>query len=126
MTLAPRQRHEISPAYTGTSGTPPTNAVHTSVPPDAEASRGWGPSSSYTQRTPSGGNGAPVEPTPRSAGSGPGLIPALRQDSRNGADVPKYVMPDSAASRHRAPRSGCAGSPSNSTIAAPTAGPATR
>ena len=100
--------------------------MHTSVPPDAEASSTSGPSSAYAHWKPSGGNGAPVEPTPRSAGRCPGLTPAFRHDSRNGADVPKYVIPDSTASRHSAPRSGCAGLPSNSTIAAPTAGAETR
>jgi hypothetical protein len=50
----------------------------------------------------------------------------LRQASRNGAEVPKYVMPDVSASRHSSPRSGAPGLPSNITIAAPTAGPDTR
>src|SRR5690348_5373296 len=89
-TFAPSARQEISPAYTGSSGTPPTNAVHTSVPPDTLASSRSAPTDSYTQRNPSGGSGAPVEPTPlirlRSAISR-GETPALRQDSRNGADV---------------------------------------
>src|SRR5690348_14184063 len=33
-TFAPRHRQVISPEYTGSSGTPLTNAVQTSVPPD--------------------------------------------------------------------------------------------
>src|SRR5258706_513112 len=33
-------------------------------------------------------------------------MPALRQASRNGADVPKLVVPVSAATRHSQPRSG--------------------
>src|SRR5262245_30042410 len=103
---APRHRHVISPEYTGSSGTPPTNAVHTSVPPLADARSTSRPTASYTHSKPSGGSGAPVEPTPRSAGNGGGATPALRAASRNGADVPKYVIPASAASRHSAPRSG--------------------
>lgn len=64
-----------------------------------------------------------------------GTSPALRQASRNGAEVPKYVVPVSAASRHSPPRSGSAGRPgsartaglpSKSTMVAPTAGPETR
>src|SRR2546421_10302287 len=86
-TFAPSARQEISPAYTGSSGTPPTKAVHTSVPPDTLASSTSSPTDSYTQRKPSGGSGAPVEPTPlirlRSA-TFDGSMPALRQDSRNG------------------------------------------
>ena len=38
-TLAPRKRQLISPATTGTSGLPPTNAVQTSVPPLTEVSQ---------------------------------------------------------------------------------------
>ena len=91
-TRAPRQRQEISPSYTGSSGEPPTKPVHTSVPPDSDASSTRSPTASYTQRKPSGGSGAPVEPTPRSAdrsASSRGTTPALRQASRNGAEVPK-------------------------------------
>src|SRR5256885_7541803 len=91
-TFAPRQRQEISPSYTGSSGEPPTNPVQTSVPPDSEDSRMCSPTASYTQRKPSGGGGAPVGPPPRSAARSAasfGTIPALRQASRNGADVPK-------------------------------------
>src|SRR5690348_12911328 len=122
-TRAPRQRQEISPSYTGSSGDPPTKPVHTSVPPDSEASSTCPPTASYTQRKPSAGSGAPVEPTPRNAdrsASSRGTMPALRQAIRNGAEVPKYVMPASAASRHNPAGSGA---PSYSTTAAPTAGP---
>src|SRR3954466_5977228 len=85
-TLAPSERACSSPSYTGSVGTPPTNALHTSVPPLAANSQVSRPSSSYTQLNPSGDNGRvcppsspypaltppgdngePVEPTARSA-----------------------------------------------------------
>ena len=62
-TAQPSSRHEISPARTGTRGDEPTKAVQTSVPPLMELT--GTPSSSCTQRNPSGGSGAPVEPTQR-------------------------------------------------------------
>src|SRR3954451_4737839 len=37
-TLHASNRHGISPACTGSKGTPPTNAVQTSVPPDSDDS----------------------------------------------------------------------------------------
>src|SRR5215208_1662052 len=51
---APRQRACSSPLYTGSVGTPPTNAVHTSVPPLVLNSHVSDPSSSYTHWKPSG------------------------------------------------------------------------
>src|SRR3954469_17612457 len=105
-TLAPRARQAITPSVTGRRGAPPTKPVHTSVPPDSDCSCRSEPTSSYTQAKPSAVSGAPVEPTPRSSGSSGTRTPALRQDIRNGADVPKYVTPASSASRHSAPRSG--------------------
>src|SRR5262245_56633424 len=90
-TRAPSARQEVSPSYTGSSGQPPRNPVHRSVPPDSDASS-TSPTFSYTQRKPSGGSGAPVEPTPRSAprsATSRGTIPARRQASTNGAEVPK-------------------------------------
>src|SRR5215469_12432628 len=62
-TFAPRQRHAISPAFTGSSGEAPTNPVQTSVPPDTDCSCRLVLTASYTQVKPSGGSGAPVEPT---------------------------------------------------------------
>ena len=41
----------------------PTKAVHTSVPPEIELTCTPGPTASWTQRKPSAGSGAPVEPT---------------------------------------------------------------
>ncbi len=37
-TVAPSDRACSSPRYTGSVGTPPTNAVHMSVPPEVENS----------------------------------------------------------------------------------------
>ena len=37
-TAQPTIRHGITPARTGSDGAPPTNAVHTSVPPDSDDS----------------------------------------------------------------------------------------
>src|SRR5690349_4330639 len=45
-TAQPRQRAWSSPSYTGSVGTPPTKAVHMSVPPEVENSHRSGPSSS--------------------------------------------------------------------------------
>src|SRR5687767_4883146 len=91
-TFAPSARQAISPAYTGSTGAPPTKPVQTSVPPDSDWSWRVSPTLAYTQVKPSAGSGAPVEPTPRSADRSAmslGTSPALRQASRNGADVPK-------------------------------------
>ena len=82
------------------------------------------PSWSWTQRNPSAGSGAPVEPTQRSR-PGAGVTPALRQAIRNGADTPKIVMPVSSARSHSVSIDGAAGSPSNVTIVAPTSSPDT-
>ena len=79
--------------------------MHTSVPPLSEPS-GIAADDRVVRptRKPSAGSGAPVEPTPRSRAEvevAPGLAgPALRQAMRNGALVPRYVVPVSAASRH--------------------------
>src|ERR1700692_202782 len=62
-TAHPSARAWISPTYTGSVGTPPTNAVQTSVPPDVENRKVSDPNWSYTQRKPSGDSGEPVEPT---------------------------------------------------------------
>src|SRR3954454_15403067 len=45
-TLQPSRRQGISPACTGSNGTPPTNAAHTSVPPDSDESITSPPTSS--------------------------------------------------------------------------------
>src|ERR1700741_192089 len=93
-TLAPRRGPEISPARTGRIGAGPTNPVHRSVPPENEpriTPDDPVPSSLYTHRKPSGGNGEPVEPTPFRADrscSAAGRMPAFMQDSRYGAPVP--------------------------------------
>src|SRR3954468_10895160 len=119
-TLAPRHRQAITPSVTGCSGVDPTKPVHTSVPPDSDCSCNWVPTASYTQSKPSGGSGAPVEPTAFNLGL-PGFIPALRHAIRNGALVPKYEMPASSTRSHKTDKSGKAGLPSKKTIDAPTA-----
>ena len=53
-TAAPRHRQEISPAHTGCRGLPPTNPVHTSVPPLSEASSTSVATASYTHRAAAG------------------------------------------------------------------------
>src|SRR4051794_36310282 len=75
-TDAPRQRACSSPEYTGSSGQPPTNAVHRSVPPLVEKSQASG-KRSYTQSKPSTGRGEPVDPTPRKPSQGSGVTPAF-------------------------------------------------
>src|SRR5215210_9281850 len=70
-TEAPRQRAWSSPEYTGSSGQPPTKAVHRSVPPLVEKSHTSG-KRSYTQSNPSAGSGDPVEPIARSPSQGSG------------------------------------------------------
>src|ERR1700745_2427785 len=120
-TDAPRQRACSSPARTGRVGTPPTNAVHVSVPPDMENSHVSEPTSSYTHRNPSGDSGEPVEPTARSAlRSRPerGDTPAFMHEEMNAALVPKQVTLVAAARCHSDPRSGYPGFPSYSTIEA--------
>jgi hypothetical protein len=87
-TFAPRQRQAITPSVTGSSGTPPTKPVQTSVPPDSDCSCRSAPTCSYTQSKPSGGSGAPVEPMARMLPCA-GDSPAFRQASRKGAEVPK-------------------------------------
>ncbi len=91
-TAAPRARQDSSPSQTGTSGAAHTKAAHKSVPPDTEQICTSGPTAEAIQRKPSGASGAPVEPTARSAARSccrPGRRPALRQDCRYGADVPR-------------------------------------
>ena len=121
----PRRRQLISPARTGSNGTAPTNAAHTSVPPLTDCTWTSAPTTSCTQRNPSGGSGAPVDPTPRMRWAG-GTMRALRHAMRKGALTPNTSTPVSDAIRHNAPRSGQPGSPSNSTMVAPTSRPDTR
>src|SRR2546426_7341749 len=64
-TAHPSARHCSSPSYTGSSGQPPTNAVHTSVPPLVENSHTSAPTWRCTQRKLSGASGEPVEPIAR-------------------------------------------------------------
>ena len=60
---APRQRHWISPARTGSVGQPLTKAEQTSVPPLVETGQTWAPTASRIQWKVSGGSGDPVEAT---------------------------------------------------------------
>ena len=64
-TAQPSRRPPISPAAPAAAATTPMNAVQTSVPPQIEVT--GTPTTSPTQRNPSAGSGAPVEPTQRSA-----------------------------------------------------------
>jgi hypothetical protein len=108
-------------------GTPPTNAVQRSVPPDIEKSQSSGPSRSYDQSNPSGESGEPVDPRePRRERSRParGSIPAFMHAARKLADVPKHVTPASSARSHSVPRSGWPGFPSYRTIEASVRRPA--
>ena len=64
---APRQRHWISPARTGSSGQPLTKAEQTSVPPLVETGQTCAPTASRIQWKVSGGSGEPVEAIARRA-----------------------------------------------------------
>ena len=64
---APRQRHWISPARTGSSGQPLTKAEQTSVPPLVETGHTCSPTASRIQWKVSGGSGEPVEAIARRA-----------------------------------------------------------
>src|SRR5215210_7388261 len=121
-TDAPRQRAWSSPEYTGSSGQPPTKAVHRSVPPLVENSHTSG-KRSYTQSKPSTGSGEPVEPTARSPSHGTGRTSAFIDAPMNPALVPKVVTRASAANSHSRFGSGC---PSYRTIVAPASNPPTR
>src|SRR3954452_603371 len=121
-TAQPRWRAAISPARTGSTGAQPTNPVQMSVPPHTEAV--GTPSVAVIQRNPSAGSGDPVEPTHRRAPRS-GVSPAFRQLMTNDADVPKPVIPTSAARSHRRASDGYAGSPSKSTTVAPVSSPDT-
>src|SRR5579875_166983 len=97
-TAQPSARAWSSPSHTGFVGTPTTNAVQTSVPPEVEKSHVSGPTSSYTHRNPSGESGEPVEPTARSAErSRPlrGETEAFMHPEMKAALVPKQVTPAS-------------------------------
>ncbi len=113
-TLQPSDGACSSPSYTGRVGTPPTKAVHTSVPPLVE--KGHTPGrASRSQRKPSTDRGAPVTPTARSAlrsRPAPGSTPAFMQVRTNAGLVPKIVMPSSAASRQSRSGPGWVGLPS--------------
>jgi hypothetical protein len=107
-TAAPSERACSSPRVTGSVGTPPTNAVQTSVPPEVENSQ-TSPSCSCTQSNPSGGSGEPVDPTAWSAERSPwsaSETPAFAQAPMYAALVPKIVIPASAAKPQSAPVSG--------------------
>src|SRR3954471_2743719 len=64
-TFAPRPRHWMTPARSGSSGHGPTNPVAMSVPPENEPTSRSRPTAAYSQENPPGGGGEPVEPTPR-------------------------------------------------------------
>src|SRR5262245_50361047 len=108
-TLAPSDAAWSSPAWTGSVGTPPTNALQTSVPPLNETSQTSGFTASYTQPKTSGASGEPVEPMARSRArswSALGRMPAFMLAARNAALVPNSVTPAASAIAHRTPRSG--------------------
>src|SRR5919199_4116244 len=113
--FAPSERPCSSPRYTGSVGTPPTNAAHMSVPPLVENSHVCEPSLSYTHWKPSGDSGDPVDPTDRSAlRSRPaaGSTPAFMHAAMYAALVPKQVMPAFSARSQSTPMSGEPGLPS--------------
>src|SRR5262249_7070573 len=120
-TAQPSSRQLISPARTGTSGAVPRKAPHTSVPPLIDET--GTPSASCTQRAPSAGSGAPVEPTQRRPAGRAGRRPALRHAIRNGADTPKTVEPVSAARSQSVAGPWWLGSPSKTMTAAPVSSP---
>ena len=115
-TAQPSMRACSSPSYTGSSGQPPTKAVHTSVPPLVENSHTSGSTCSYTQRKLSGASGEPVEPIARRllqvAFGGAGCTPAFSALASRPALAPMQVIEVRSASSHSTPRSGCAGLPS--------------
>src|SRR5947209_8921297 len=97
-TAAPSARACSSPRYTGKVGTPPTNAVHRSVPPEVENSQVEESSWSYTHLNPSGDSGDPVDPTATSASReqpSRGRISAFIHPEMNAALVPNVVIPAS-------------------------------
>ena len=77
---APRQRHWISPARTGSSGLPLTNAEQMSVPPLVEIGHTRSPTAAWIHSNVAGGSGDPVEAIARRAARSwrwPGERPAL-------------------------------------------------
>src|ERR1700755_3629898 len=79
----PSDAHEISPIHTGTVGAEPTNAAHTSVPPETEQIWIRSPTASPIHRKPSSDRGAPVDPMAlmeETSYASPGVSPALRHD----------------------------------------------
>ena len=108
-TFAPRQRHCISPAYTGSRSHDPTNPVQRSVPPLNDPSSRSAPTLSYTHANPSGESGEPVDPKLLIldvSKSRAGSTPAFMQAYMKGAAVPKYVTPVSSANLQSAFMSG--------------------
>src|SRR6185436_4797641 len=121
-TDAPRQRACSSPEYTGSSGQPPTNAVHRSVPPLVEKSH-RSEKRSYSHSKASAGSGEPVDPTARKPSHGSGVTPAFIDAPMNPALVPNVVTRASAAKSHSRAGSGW---PPYNTIVAPASSPPTR
>ncbi len=92
-TCAPSARQVISPAHRQQRRRRRRTPVHTSVPPLTERGQQRPRTASCTQRKPSGGSGAPVEPDRAAAGGRgrAGATPALRQAMQERrAEVPKY------------------------------------
>src|SRR4051794_41765962 len=88
---APRQRHRISPARTGSNGQPLTKAEQTSVPPLVETGQTCAPTASWIQWKVAGGSGEPVDAMARRAPRSwraPGGRPALAQAGREPAPAP--------------------------------------
>ena len=115
----------MTPDRTGSTGAPPTNALHTSVPP-LMLETGIGATASEIQRYPASGRGAPVEPISRKrrrSSVSPGRKPALRHAMRKGAENPASVTALCSTIDHRVSKVGEAGSPSNMTIDAPASSP---
>jgi hypothetical protein len=112
---APRQRHWISPARTGSRGQPLTKAEQTSVPPLVDTGQTCAPTASRIQWKVSGGSGEPVEAMARSAERSwraPGERPAFAQAVRYPALVPCTVAPVRATTSNWASSSGWRGLPS--------------
>src|SRR6266851_3746090 len=108
-TAAPNARHWSSPARTGNSGQPATNALATSVPPLTDASHRSDLTEVYTHWKPPAGRGEPVEPMEMRlsrlwflAGS----RPALRQFMTYAALVPNSFTFAFSARPQRVSRSG--------------------
>ncbi len=125
-TAQPSSRQLISPARTGQQR---HRAHEGGAHVGAAAHRLHLHAGARRRRAPTGSRRAAAAPrwSRRPAGDAAGgTTPALRHAMRNGALTPSTSTPVSAASRQSVVRSGNAGSPSNSTMVAPTSRPDTR